>query len=76
LTVAVVVFLRKIPARVKFVEQGFVPHLLVWWNDDWAACKLFVLQTPQLNHLNYSNRPARRMASRLTGIAGTTIQTG
>jgi hypothetical protein len=78
--------LRKKSGQVKFVEQGFMHDLLVWWNGGLGTLKSAMFRgffaapnTPRRvnnDDLEHSNRPVVRMASRLTGIAGKTIQTG
>jgi hypothetical protein len=39
--------LRKKSGQVKFVEQGFVQDLLMWWNDGFGTLKYVRIQRTQ-----------------------------
>jgi len=44
-----VVFLRKRSGQVKFVEQGYVEDLLMWWNDGCGVLEFRVRFARRMN---------------------------
>jgi hypothetical protein len=76
-----VVFLRKKSGQVKFVEQGFMQNLLMWWNDGLGADTIHMESALKKRTTNVNKRPPRsleqtgsRDGEQVDGIAGMSIQ--